>query len=209
MKLYYFETPNARKPCAVAKHLNSPVEFVRIDLSKGEHQAPEYLAINPNGKVPALSDGEVRLWEGHAIMAYLADKAGSDLWPKDSAKQIDILRWLNWDTAHFSRHAGTLFFQHYIKAAFGMGEPDAAAVEEATGFFKRFASILDNHLKGRTFLVGDNLTIADFGVACMLPTAQEAQLPLGEFTQVRRWHDGLMQLPAWKDPYPALQSALA
>jgi glutathione S-transferase len=182
---------------------------VRIDLSKGEHQTPEYLAINPNGKVPALRDGDARLWEGHAIMAYLAAKAGSDLWPKDSAKQIDILRWLNWDTAHFSRHAGTLFFQHYIKAAFGMGEPDAAAVEEATGFFKRFADVLDNHLKGRTYLVGDNLTIADFGVACMLPTAQEAKLPLGGFTQIQRWHDGLMRLPAWKDPYPASQSALA
>lgn len=70
MKLYYFETPNSRKPGAVAKHLNSLVEFVQIDLSKGEHQTPEYLVMNPNGKVPALADGDVRLWEGHAIMAY-------------------------------------------------------------------------------------------------------------------------------------------
>src|SRR6187200_1860500 len=56
---------------------------------KGEHKAPTFLTINPNGKVPALEDGEMRLWESAAIMAYLADKAGSDLWPKD-ARQIDV-----------------------------------------------------------------------------------------------------------------------
>ncbi|MFQ5545393.1 MAG: glutathione S-transferase family protein [Acidiferrobacterales bacterium] len=77
MKLYYFETPNARKPCAVAKHLNSPVKFVRIDLSKGEHQTPAYLAINPNGKVPALSDGEVRLWDGFRRCVHAADSTRS------------------------------------------------------------------------------------------------------------------------------------
>lgn len=209
MKLYYFETPNPRRPCAVAQHLNSPVEYVRIDLGKGENKTPEFLAVNPNGKVPALSDDDVKLWEGNAIMVYLAEKAGSDLWPKDSVSQIDILRWFNWDTAHFSRHAATLFFENHIKSVFGLGEPDAAAIEEATGFFKRFAGVLEDHLEGRNWLVGDNLTVADFGVAAMLPTAREAQLPLDGFKQIRRWHDGLMQLPAWKDPFPAPQSALA
>ncbi len=113
MKLYYFETPNTRKPCAVAKYLGSPVEFVLLDPAKQEHKTPEFLAINPNGKVPALKDGEAKLWESSAIMCYLADKAGSDLWPKDE-RQIDIIRWFSWDTAHFSRHAGTLFFQYVV-----------------------------------------------------------------------------------------------
>lgn len=209
MKLYYFETPNPRKPCAVAKHLGSPVEFVRIDLSKGENKTPEYLAINPNAKVPALSDGNVRLWESHAIMAYLAEKAGSDMWPKDSARQIDVLRWLNWDTAHFSRHGGTLLFENHIKAVFGLGEPDATATEEATGFFKQFAGVLDDHLAGRDYLVGDSLTVADFAVASFLPTTREARLPLDGFAQISRWHEGLMQLPAWRDPFPAAQTAAA
>jgi glutathione S-transferase len=61
MKLYYFETPNAGKACAVARYLNVPVEFVRVDLTKGEHRTPAFLAINPNGKMPALEDGAVRL----------------------------------------------------------------------------------------------------------------------------------------------------
>ncbi|MGI9407247.1 MAG: glutathione S-transferase family protein, partial [Hyphomicrobiaceae bacterium] len=106
MKLFYFETPNPLKPCAVAKYLGSPVEFVRVDLGKGEQKDPAYLEVNPNGKVPALEDGDVKLWEAHSIMAYLALKAGSDLWPSDPMQQIQVMKWLNWDTAHFSRHAG-------------------------------------------------------------------------------------------------------
>ena len=77
MKLYYFETINGQKACAVAKYLDAPVEYVRVDLSKGEHKAPGYLAINPNGKIPALVDGETNLWESSAIMCYLALKAKS------------------------------------------------------------------------------------------------------------------------------------
>src|SRR3954470_23409904 len=108
MKLYYFETPNGRKPCAVAKYLGLSVDFVRVDLAKGEQRLPQYLASNPNGKIPVLEDGEVKLWESPAIMCYLAHKAGSELWPKDDLLKIDLIRWLNWDTAHFSRHAGRL-----------------------------------------------------------------------------------------------------
>ncbi len=70
MKLYYSQTPNPYKACAVAKYLQLPVEFVPVDLGRGEHKQPDYMAVNPNGKTPALEDGDVRLWEAHAIMAY-------------------------------------------------------------------------------------------------------------------------------------------
>ena len=203
MKLYYFETPNPRKPCAVARYLDAPVEFVRVDLTKGEHKTSEFLALNPNGKVPVLSDGDVTIWESHAIMAYLAAKAGSDLWPSDTARQIEIMRWLLWDTAHFSRHAGTLYFENFFRPTADMGDPKRDAIDEATGFFKRFAGVLNAHLSGRRYLVHDTLSIADFGAASVLPTAREAQLPLDEFPEITRWHDQLMALPAWKAPFPA------
>ena len=134
-------------------------------------------------------------------MCYLAHKAGSDLWPTD-ARQFDVIKWLSWDTAHFSRHGGMLYFQNFIKGRFGMGDPDAAAVEEAMGYFKQFAAVLDNHLKGRDYLVGDALTVADFAVSVMLPYAAEAQLPLDGLSEIRRWQDTLNQLPAWRDPFP-------
>jgi len=208
MKLYYAETLNPRKACALAKYLNSPVEFVRVDLGKGENKTPAYLAINPNGKVPALTDGGTRLWESHAIMVYLARAAGSDLWPTDD-RQIEVLRWLCWNSEHFTRHAGALYFQNIIKPNFLGGAPDAKAIEEATGFFKQFAQVLNDHLRGRKFLVGDALTVADFSVAVTLPYADKAKIPVGEFPEIERWHARLNELPAWREPFPAVKAVAA
>ena len=200
MKLYYAETMNSYKTCAVARHLDLNVEFRRVDLKKGEQRSPEFLAINPNGKAPALVDGDRRLWESNAIMCYLAMKAGSDLWPRDE-RQIEVIKWFNWSADHFCRFTGTLYFEHVIRAQFGMGDPDADATEEATDYVRRYAGILDGHLEGRRYLLDDALTVADFAVATTLPYAREASIPLEEFPAVQCWHDRLMELPAWRSPF--------
>ena len=116
MKLYYFETINPQKACAVARYLDSPVEFVRVDLAKGEHKTPDYLAINPNGKVPALVDGDTKLWESNAIMCHLARKAKSDLWPTDPIKQIEVLKWLSWNSRAFHPPCRQALFQYHDQA---------------------------------------------------------------------------------------------
>jgi len=202
MTLYYAETVNPRKVCAVARHLGSPVEYRRVDLARGEHLQPAYLAVNPNGKVPALTEGSWCLWEANAIMCHLALRAGSDLWPQDE-RQIEILRWFGWETDHFSRAGGTLYFERLIKPQFGMGDPDPAAIEQATGEFRRFAAVLENHLEGREWLVGDRLTVADFAVASTLPYADEVGIPLREFPRIARWNHRLNGLEAWRAPFPA------
>lgn len=202
MKLYYFETPNGQKACAVAKYLGSPVEYVRVDLTKGEQKEPALLAINPNGRIPALEDGAYKLWESQAIMCYLARKAGSDLWPESLEEQADALRWMNWETAHFSRHAGRLLFERFLKPIFGMGETSQEEVEDATKYFLQFCEVLNAHLKGRDHVAADRLTIADFAVASFLPWAEQAELPLDGFHEIARWHDRLMELPAWREPFP-------
>jgi glutathione S-transferase len=209
MKLFYFDTLNPRKACAVARHLNSPVKFVHIDLAKGEHKTPDYLAINPNGKVPALLDGDLKLWESNAIMCHLARKAGSDLWPQDDARKIEITRWLTWNSEHFTRHAGKLYFEYLIKPKFGLGAQDDAGIKEATGFFKQFAGVLNDHLRGRKYILGDTLTVADFAVGITLPYADRANIPVKEFPNVERWHARLNELPAWREPFPAEKAAAA
>lgn len=202
MKLYYAETFNPRKACAVAKHLQSPVDYVHIDLKHGEHRQPPYLALNPNGKVPLLVDGALHLWEADAIMVHLATRAGSDLWPAEPAPQVEVLRWLSWNQAHFSRHGGALYFEHVIKPGLGLGEPDATAVAEAGKFLRSFAAVLDAHLAAHEWLVGDRLGVADFAVSTPLGWAQEARLPLDGFEHVARWHRQLQALPAWREPFP-------
>ena len=208
MKLFYAETINPRKACAVARYLNVPIDYVHVDLGKGENRTPEYLAVNPNGKVPAFEDGDLKLWEANAIMCYLARAAGSDLWPGD-ARQIEVIRWLSWNSEHFTRHAGSLYFQNIVKPALGLGAPDEAAVKEATGFVRRFGAVLNDHLRGRKYLVGDALTVADFAVAATLPYAAKAKIPVEEFSEIMRWHARLNELPAWREPFPKQQTQAA
>lgn len=206
MKLYYAATLNPRKVCALARHLGSPVEYVHVDLAKGEHRRPQFLALNPNGKVPVLATGERTIWESNAIMAHLARLAGSDLWP-DEESHVEMVRWLSWNSEHFSRHASRLYFDHVIRPAFGLAPPDAAADQEATDFFRKSAKVLDDHLAGRRFVLGDRMTIVDFAVAVALPYAEKARLPLDDTPSIRRWHDRLNDLPAWREPFPTLEAA--
>lgn len=206
MKLYWSDVLSPRKACAVAKYLQSPVEYTYLDLGRGEHKTPEYLALNPNGKVPTLVDGTRTLWEADAIMCHLAARSDSDLWPQDG-RQIEVVRWLSWAAQEFNPAAGQLYFEYIIKPRFGIGEPDADAVANGQDAFRRFAATLDAHLQDRRWLVGDTLTVADFAVAVTLPYADTAHIPLAEFPAVHRWHERLNEIDAWREPFPELAVA--
>ncbi|GAA4364437.1 glutathione S-transferase family protein [Kangiella marina] len=201
MKLYYEQTANCYKTCAVAKYLQLPVEFIRVDLGQGEHKKPEFLGKNPNGKVPLLETDDGFLWESIAIMCYFARQANSELWPTDE-RQVEVLRWLSWDMAHFLPATGVYYFENIIKPKYGLGEPDAQAIQNAGKDFKYYATILNDHLHDKEYLVGNALTLADFSVAALLPLADQAQIPLDDFHEIQRWHNTMMQLPAWQEPFP-------
>lgn len=204
MKLYYAETANCYKTCAVAKYLESPVEFVPVNLAELEHKQPEFLAKNPNGKVPVLDKDDDPLWESFAIMCHLAREAKSDLWPNDQ-RQIEILRWISWDFDCFLPTAGVYYYENIIKPHFNIGTPDSEALSKTEPQFKKHAELLNSHLKGRNYLVGDSLTLADFSLAVMLPYAEAAQIPINDFPEIERWHDNLMQVPAWRSPFPTTE----
>src|SRR3984885_4948641 len=206
MTPYYSDILSARRACAAVRYLNAPVEFVYIDLAKGDHRNPGYLAINPNGKVPTLVKGERITWEADAVICQLSDDMNADLWPHD-ARHTDIVRWFSWNAQHFTRAGGALYFENIVKRRFAIGPPDSVVVDEALGEFRRWAAVLDSHLADRTWLVGDSITDADFSVAMALPYADEARLPLGEFANVRRWHDQLNEIESWRKPFPARPTA--
>lgn len=201
MRLYYSNILSAARACTVAQYLKAPVEYVYLDLSKGDQQTPDYLAINPNGKVPTLVKDDRITWESDAVMCQLSEDMGADLWPHD-ARQIEITRWFSWNHQHFTRAGGTLYFENIVKGRFGIGAPDPAVVEEALGEFRRWSAVLDEHLADRIWIVGDSMTVADFSVAMVLPFAGAARLPLGEFANICRWHDRLNEIDSWREPFP-------
>lgn len=204
MRLYYFETMNPRKVCFLAKHLGIDLDYVRVDFTRGEHRAPEYLALNPNGKAPTLVDGERTLWESAAIMAHLSRHAESDLWPLgDPDRLTEVLRWVSWDAFHFAPHAGTFYFELAVKPLLGLGPANRSKMSEREPLLRQSAAVLDGHLAGRRYLVGDRLSLADVCVGVLWPMAEQIELPLAEHANIRRWHDRLMELSAWRDPWPA------
>jgi glutathione S-transferase len=194
-------SPNCRKVDAVAKQLGVQLNEKIIDPRKGENRSPAYLAINPNGMVPSLIDGDVKLWESNAIQCYVAGKLDSELWPKTNLR-YDILRWQAWELAHFGAAARQLIFQRVIKPLLGLGQTDTARCEEEEGNFKRFAAVLDGQLKGKRFILGDQLTLADFCVASSLTYIDAARIPVADFGNVRRWFSALDEQPGWRASAP-------
>ena len=200
MKLYLNTFyPNVRRVRLTAAVLGLQLEEKSIDFAKGEHKNPEYLALNPNGAVPTLVDGDFVLTESRAIMQYLAaQKPESGLLPRDPRAQADVTRWQFWDASHFSPQVGTLAFQRVLKKMLGMGDPEAAKVDEALAAFRRFGAVLNGRLEGKKFVVGDALTLADLTLASSLMYAKQADVPLAEFANVKAWFDRMSEMEAWK-----------
>jgi glutathione S-transferase len=200
MKLYYNPmSPNVRRARLTAAVLGLQLDEQRLDFAKGEHKTPEYLALNPNGAVPTLVDGDFVLTESRAIMQYLAaKKPESGLLPLDEKTRADVTRWQFWDASHFSPHLAAVAFEKVFKAMMRLGEPDARKIEDALGNVRRFAAVLNKRLEGRPYIVGNALTIADLTLAGSLMYAKQAEIPLAEFPNVDAWFSRISELDAWK-----------
>ncbi|MBI3433636.1 MAG: glutathione S-transferase family protein [Proteobacteria bacterium] len=205
MRLYGFTpSPNTWKVRAFADHIGVPLEYVFVDLRKGEQRKPDYLAVNPSGRTPTLVDGDFTLWESNAIQHYIGASKTTDLWPQDACTRADIMRWQSWQLTHWASACEPMIFERLVKRALDLGAPDAAVLAKAQASFANEAGILDAHLATREYLVADRLTLADFAVASYLLHAEAAELPLAAHGNVARWFATVAALPAWKNTAPAM-----
>jgi glutathione S-transferase len=208
MRLYHYPlSSNARGAVMTARHLAAllprPVELVEVDLSRGEQRAPDFLRLNPNGKVPVLVDGDFALNECPAIMQYLADCApGQTLWPAEPRARADVNRWMFWCASEFAPHIGILNFENWIKALIGAGAPDAARAAQAEADLRARAGLLDAHLAQRAWISGEQLSLADYALAASLMSARVARLPVTDRPHLMAWWARVRELPAWRDTEP-------
>ncbi|HLK86546.1 MAG TPA: glutathione S-transferase family protein [Candidatus Binataceae bacterium] len=208
MKLHVFPpSPRAMKVIALAEHLQIEHETRIVDLTKGEQMKPDFTALNPNQRMPVLEDDGFVLWESNAILQYLAMKnpAGAALWPSDARRQADVGRWMFWEGAHWAPACGTLGFERVVKRLLGLGEPDAAAIAKGEEEFRRVGGILNGALRGRKWLAGNDLSLADFAVAPWMALAQMAQFPVSGLTEVARWWEAFAATPAMRKALAPLQ----
>jgi glutathione S-transferase len=200
MRLYHHpQSVNARRAVMTAIHLDAKVDLVFVDLAKGAQRDAAYLRLNPNGKVPVLDDDGFVLWESHAIMQYLADKTPEQtLYPTDIQTRADVNRWLFWSAHHFTPAVSVLNWENMVKKIIGAGDPDPMAVKRGEALVTDCAAILDAHLAGKRWVLGEQFTLADYALAAPLMAAVPAKLPVTGFANLTQWFGRVRALDAWK-----------
>jgi glutathione S-transferase len=200
MKLYSGKrSPNARKVRLLAKELDLPLEIVSPDFVKGELRSPEFLALNPNGKIPVLDDDGFVLWESCAILRYLAEKRPErNLVPSDQRRRAVVDQWLFWWAAHCEPALLQLVFQKMVKPFLKLGGADERLVAASETELARYLPILDKQLEGKGHIAGD-LSIADFAIAPWFEPAGSVGVTLDAYPQITRWLENLQKRPYWAD----------
>jgi glutathione S-transferase len=193
-------SPNGKRVRIGAAELGIELEPVVLDYTRGEHRSPDYLALNPMGKWPTLQDGDLILWESPAILLHLAHKKPGVLWPSDPAAQADTMRWLFFTASHLDPYFTTLVVERFIKPR--RGEPsDEAALAGAEAWLARFVPVVEEHLRGRPFLVG-RFGLADITMGCTLELSPLVRYDLSKYPEINRWLAGLQARPTWIETTP-------
>ena len=196
MKLYHFPSPNPQKVHFALLELGLECEIVPVDLLKGDQRAPEYLGINPNGRVPVLTDGNLTLWESHAILAYLGEKTGK-MWPASAAGRADALRWLFFLSGHVGPPVVDLVRNRFVVKFFG-GKPDEAAIARAEKALPDVIGIVEDQLAKNQWLLGGDFTLVDCAYAPVINVTEKAGFSFEEFPKVRAYMDAIRSRPGWQ-----------
>lgn len=198
-------SPNCRRVALVAKYAGIELDVQFMDFTKGDLKKPEFLALNLTGRVPVLTDGDLTLTESRAIIHYLASqKPEAQLLGNDAKERASVLRWEFFDACHFAPHLGTIAFEKLVKGMMGLGEPSPAAVTNALASWEPNAKALDAQLKGRDWLVGTDVTLADLSIAASLMYAQVTEVPLDRYAHIKSWFGRVLELDAWRLTEPKM-----
>jgi GSH-dependent disulfide-bond oxidoreductase len=189
--LYTFTTPNGRKPLIMLEEISLPYTVQIIDITKGDQFKPEYVAINPNSKIPAITDRETGLtiFESAAILIYLAEKVGK-LLPTAQKERFQVLEWLMFQIGSIGPMFGQL--GHFKQFA---PEKIPYAIERYEKETLRLYGVLDLQLTQHEFIAGD-YSIADISTFPWIASYDRFGLSLDNYPNLKRWFEIVQQRPA-------------
>ena len=184
---------NVQKVLWALDELGLPYERVDAGGAHGVVNDTAYRAMNPNGLVPTLQEGDFVLWESNAILRYLAAAHGGPLaLPRDARARARIDQWLDWQATSFTPAMRDAFIQTYRVAE---AERDHAAVTASLARTEGHAETLDRHLAGQPFVAGDRFSIADIAVGCAAHRWLHMPHAIGERPALSRWYAGIAARP--------------
>lgn len=203
IELYTHATPNGHKVSIALEELGLPYRLQLVDLQREQQLTPQFLAINPNNKIPAIVDPDgpggrsITVWESGAILIYLAEKTGSALLPRDGAARYATLQWLMFQMAGVGPMMGQAgHFTLYAKERVPYG------IERYTNESRRLLGVMDRQLAASPWLAGEHYSIADIATfpwtnsALRIPGLAAATGELDEWPSVVRWRRALLERPA-------------
>jgi GSH-dependent disulfide-bond oxidoreductase len=194
--LYTWGTPNGRKVSILLEELGLPYTVHPVHIGKDEQFAPDFLAIAPNNKIPAIVDHDngLSLFESGAIMVYLAEKTGKFL-PTDPAARADVMQWLMWQMGGFGPMLGQAHF--FLRNNRGLSEPaEQRFAKEA----QRLYGVLDRQLEGNDYVAGD-YSIADMAIFPWAARHDWHEVDLTAYPNVLRWYRAVAERPAVQRGY--------
>jgi GST-like protein len=195
IELYTWSTPNGRKVSIMLEELGEPYNVHPLNIGQGDQYTPEFVAINPNSKIPAIVDAEgpdgkpIAIMESGAILIYLAEKSGK-LLPSSGRARSTVLQWLMFQMGG----VGPMFGQvhHFLRAA---KEPVPYAIERYTTETRRLYGVLNERLKEHEYLA-DQYSIADIATYPWTARYEWHKTRLEDFPHVKRWFDAISARPA-------------
>lgn len=191
--LYYARTPNGMKPLLFASEHNIAADYHFVDLSKKEQFDPDFLKISPNNKIPAMTDGDMALFESGVILEYLADKY---LDFRRDENRYSILTWLYWQVGGLGPMGGqNHFFREYAPRKIPF------AIERYTNECKRLYGVLNGHLADNIYIGGGGYHIADMAIYPWIWYNELHEVPLEDYPHVKRWFEDLKQRPSVVEAY--------
>jgi len=205
--LYYAPTPNGHKISLFLEESGLPYRLYRIDMSAGEQFRPEFLAISPNNKIPAIVDNQpvdggapLSVFESGAILQYLAEKTGKFL-SQELRERTLTLQWLTWQVAGFGPMLGqNHHFTHYAP------QPVPYAIERFLQETRRLYGVLNRQLEKNAYIAGENYSIADIATYPWVVAHERQRVDLAEFPAVRNWFERVKSRPATQKAYALAQA---
>ena len=177
--------------------LDISYEYVRVSIRDKENRTPEFLRMNPSGKIPVMDDNGFILFESGAICRYLADKQNSSLYPKDLKQRALVDQWTDFAVIHINGAMNRIVFNRIFAKRIGR-EVDEQSLRDGLAFLGKFLPVVDDRLKGRNFLVEDGLTLADIALISILDPCEVAGVDLSVYKNIVAWRNRLRQESFYK-----------
>lgn len=192
IKIFGTKQSRATRVIWAALELGLPHELIHIDRVAGDHKKPDFLKINPNGRIPALEDDGLVMFESLAMTLYLAKKAGGPLAPKDLKEDALMTMWTLWGVNEVEPHSVQVLYHRML---WPEDKRDEKKALEAIEILRAPLAVLEAHLTQHEYVVGDRFTVADINVAAVCSYARQAPELLKTLPHIEAYLNRILERP--------------